>query len=38
VCEIPDLTRPVGVVELLTKKPWLLPNLHLGRIPHEAAS
>ena len=27
---------PPPIVELLTKKPWLLVNLYNGRIPHEA--
>ena len=26
------------IVELLTKKPWLLANLYTGRIPHEASA
>jgi hypothetical protein len=29
---------PPPIVELLTKKPWLLVNLYTGRIPHEAAA
>jgi hypothetical protein len=28
--------RPPPIVELLTKKPWLLANLYTGRIPHDA--
>ena len=28
---------PPPIVELLTKKPWLLVNLYTGRIPHEAS-
>ena len=28
---------PAPIVELLTKKPWLLPNLYTGHIPHEMA-
>lgn len=27
---------PPPIVELLTRKPWLLANLYSGRIPHEA--
>jgi hypothetical protein len=26
--------EPAPMVELLQKKPWLLPNLYSGRIPH----
>ena len=29
---------PPPIVELLTKKPWLLVNLYTGRIPHEASA
>jgi hypothetical protein len=29
---------PPPIVELLTKKPWLLVNLYNGRIPHEASA
>jgi hypothetical protein len=29
---------PAPIVELLTKKPWLLVNLYAGRIPHEASA
>jgi hypothetical protein len=29
---------PSPIVELLTKKPWLLVNLHAGRIPPEASA
>ena len=29
---------PAPIVELLTKKPWLLVNLYNGRIPHEASA
>lgn len=29
---------PPPIVELLTKKPWLLVNLYTGRIPHQAAA
>lgn len=28
---------PAPIVELVTKKPWLLANLYSGRIPHEEA-
>jgi hypothetical protein len=27
---------PPPIVDLLTRKPWLLANLYTGRIPHEA--
>lgn len=26
--------KPAPIVELLTRKPWLLPSLYSGRIPH----
>jgi hypothetical protein len=26
--------RPAPIVDLLTRKPWLLPRLYSGRIPH----
>ena len=29
---------PPPIVELLTKKPWLLVNLYTGRIPHETSA
>lgn len=29
---------PAPIVDLLTKKPWLLPRLYSGRIPHEASA
>ena len=29
---------PPPIVELLTRKPWLLANLYTGRIPNEAAT
>lgn len=29
---------PPPIVELLTKKPWLLPNLYSGRIPQPASA
>lgn len=29
---------PAPIVDLLTKKPWLLPRLYTGRIPHEASA
>ena len=29
---------PPPIVELLTKKPWLLVNLYTGRIPHEPSA
>jgi len=29
---------PAPIVELLTRKPWLLANLYAGRIPNEAAT
>ena len=28
---------PPPIVELLTKKPWLLASLYTGRIPHESS-
>ncbi len=29
---------PSPIVELVTKKPWLLANLYSGRVPHEAST
>ena len=29
---------PPPIVELLTRKPWLLANLYSGRIPHDASA
>jgi D-proline reductase (dithiol) PrdB len=29
---------PPPIVELLTKKPWLVVNLYSGRIPHQASA
>jgi hypothetical protein len=29
---------PPPIVELLTRKPWLLANLYTGRIPHDRAA
>ena len=29
---------PPPIVELLTRKPWLLANLYTGRVPHEVSA